>query len=125
MDRLPTLINLFKRGITTLSKQLPALPKMRSKTGAHLFLECITSETEDGKTSQGYKNKEIKEAVFQAYTWAIRKDINDVVYNRRSFNPLLSANFIQASIYSSVCNYRSVAGRNQGWIDWICNARSF
>ena len=147
IDRLPTLINLAKRGIIIDSNSCP-LCLAYPETGAHIFLECrLTgnvrkainfwwkvfpercSSMEEyfvaGRTANhDIKNTVIKEAIFHAFTWAIWKGRNDVVFNRKPFNPLLIANFIQTSVFSWVCN-RSEIGRNRPWLYWICNPRSF
>ena len=72
------------------------------------------------KTTFTYK---VKDAITEAYCWAMWKGRNDVVFKGKVSNMLITANDIQSVVYSWV-RYRSSNGRSVRWQDWVCNPES-
>ena len=137
LDRLATLVNLSDKGVVTGSMLCP-LCRQQPENGDHLFarrdkmlevrkaVNCwwdvipescagIQGLCGDHRHSKKMNTFElIKDAVMQAYCWAVWKCRNEVVFNCKSFNPLVVANDIQSVVYSWFC-YRIFKGKNYSW----------
>ena len=58
----------------------------------------------------------IKDAVVQAYVWAIWKARNEVIFKGHNFNPIGVANEIKLAVFSRVCN-RNKGEKTLNWFD--------
>ncbi|XP_024967329.1 uncharacterized protein LOC112507122 [Cynara cardunculus var. scolymus] len=143
-DKLPTLDNLVKRGITVDTNKC-ILCKEEAEDVNHIFLGCkktgVVREAinkwcngafdVDGSLSVGevfynlgsHKPKskpDFKELLLVAYCWTISKGRNAEIFKGVPFNSYRAANDIQFYVYSWLCN-RSKDHGKLDWNRWSCN----
>ena len=64
----------------------------------------------------------VKSAITEAYCWVLWRHRNDVVFNRKAFNPSIAVNDIQSYVF----NWVRIRGRGGSfdWHTWACNPMS-
>ncbi|KAJ9565341.1 hypothetical protein OSB04_001307 [Centaurea solstitialis] len=132
LDRLPTKANLLEKGLN-LDTDTCLLCNDSGETGDHLFITCRTAVEvrrrinvwwnclpslcnsvrdffeEISSKNQPDSQRLLKEAIGQAYVWAMWKGRNDLLFNNKAFNILVTANWIQSAVFLW-CNSRIVGG---------------
>ncbi|KAJ9566944.1 hypothetical protein OSB04_002910 [Centaurea solstitialis] len=130
LDRLPTKANLLEKGLNLDTDTCP-LCSDSGETGDHLFITCRTAVEvrrrinvwwnclpslcnsvhdffeEISSKNQPDSQRLLKEAIGQAYVWAMWKGRNDLLFNNKAFNILGTANWIQSVVFLW-CNSRNI-----------------
>ncbi|KAJ9544401.1 hypothetical protein OSB04_024108 [Centaurea solstitialis] len=143
LRRLPTKANLLEKGLNWDTDTCP-LCSVSGETGDHLFITCRTVVEvrrrinvwwnclpslcnsvrdffeEISSKNQPDSQRLLKEAIGQAYVWAMWKGRNELLFNNKAFNILGTANWIQSAVFLW-CNSRIVGGSKFNWFDWSCN----
>ncbi|KAJ9553570.1 hypothetical protein OSB04_017615 [Centaurea solstitialis] len=143
LDRLPTKVNLVKRGVA-IDNVGCELCNLQDETGGHLFMDCIlATETRralnrwwdilkvnlrnfddlfghNGNHRENDVKLLLKETITHAYIWAIWKARNDKVFNGVPANPLRIANDIQVTSFHWFGS-RFKKGKPLSWPAWCCN----
>ena len=128
IDRLPTKNNLIKRGLNNID-DVCALCTEENETSDHVFVSCrmagevrraINSWRKLLPVNCTKSERLLREMVGQAYIWAVWNGRNNAIFRNQVFNPLTTANKVQAAVYLW-CKSRGSRVGGLDWVNWCCS----
>ncbi|KAJ9562123.1 hypothetical protein OSB04_007283 [Centaurea solstitialis] len=143
IDRLPTKLNLIKRGVG-IENDFCDLCSENRETADHILVNCrkavavrralnsqrnmlpiSCSKVADIFEFMCDKNQTPTEQLFRevtghAYLWTMWIGRNEKVFNQKSFDPIRTANGIKSLVFLWFKS-RDTRGREMGWLDHCCN----